>query len=419
MSYFDMNLDTTEEDRMIRDSARKFATEVILPTAHKLDQMSANETVAPESPIWDYMKRAWELGYHKAGFPEEVGGLGFTPLQMHMMMEELNCASFGLGSIVMLSGWPYVKMLHSGNQDLIEKYVIPFCNCDDASMTGSWAIMEPDRGSDQIGQGEGFYTDPKHACKVSARLEGEEWVINGQKAAWISGGPIATHAMLNVQIDKGKGLAGGGVCFLPLTLPGVSRGSPLVKSSQRDFPQGELFFDNVRIPKFDMFVGPEHYSEWVLNNLGFGNAGVSVGAVAIARAAFEEAFSYAKDRIQGGKPLVEHYAMKIRLHRMFGKVEAIRAYSRSVFLMTSSIYPPLPEYAYAGKVFCTELARDVVDEALQIHGACGLSSEYRIEKLFRDSRALTILDGENDVLSRAGGALLKDTFPRTSVNRVA
>jgi alkylation response protein AidB-like acyl-CoA dehydrogenase len=418
MSYFDMNLELTEEDQMIRDSVRKFASEVIRPTARELDQMSADETVAPESPIWGFMKQAWKLGYHKAGFPEAVGGLGLTPLQMHLLMEELQCASFGLGSVLLLAGWPYAKLIHSGRQDLIEKYVVPFCHCDDASMTGCWAIMEPDRGSDQVGQGEPYYTDPKITCEVRARMDGDKCVINGQKAAWVSCGPIATHAMLNVQIDTSKGLAGGGVCFLPLNLPGVSRGKPLVKSGQRDMPQGELYFDDVCIPKSDMFVGSEEYPEWVLNNLGFGNTGVSVAAVAIARAAFEEAFSYAKERIQGGKPLIEHYAMKIRIHRMFGKVEAIRAFSRALHMMHSSIYPTLPEYAYAGKVFCTETAREVVDEAVQIHGACGVSGEYHIEKLFRDARPLTILDGENDVLSRAGGNLLKETFPRTSVNRI-
>ena len=292
------------------------------------------------------------------------------------------------------------------------------CRCTDGSMTGAWAIMEPDHGSDQFGQGEAFYTDPRLQCNTRARREGDEWVINGQKAAWISNGPIASHCMLNVQIDNSKGLSGGGVCFLPLTLPGVSRGKPLHKSGQRDNPQCELYFDEVRIPRVDMFVGPDNYGEWVLNNLGFGNTGVSVGATAVARAGFEEAFAFAKQRVQGGKPLVEQYAMKVRLGRMFAKVEAARAFSRAVNLMNSRIYPPLPEYALAAKIVCTEIAREVVDEAVQIHGACGMCSEYHIEKLNRDARALTTLDGENDVLARAGGHVLKETFPRSSVKKL-
>jgi alkylation response protein AidB-like acyl-CoA dehydrogenase len=266
--------------------------------------------------------------------------------------------------------------------------------------------------------GEPFFSDPKIKGQVQARLEGDEWVINGQKAAWVSCAPTASHSMLNVQIDTSKGLAGGGVCMLPLNLPGIERGKALEKVGQRDLPQGELFFDNVRIPKQWMFVGPEEYGDWVIGNLGFGNTGMSIVALGLARAAFDETLAYAKERVQGGKPLIEHYAMKVRIHRMFAQVEAIRAMSRAICELNARVYPPLAEYAYAAKTFCTETAREVIDEGVQIHGANGLTKEYFIEKLWRDSRALTIEDGENSVLNRLGGHILKDTYPRTSVNLI-
>lgn len=417
IGYFDMNLDLTKEDTMIRDAARKFADEVVRPTAIELDKMTPEETIAPGSPLWGYIKTAWKLGYHKTGFPQELGGLGFTPLQMHILQEELQCAAFGLGSVVFLSQWGYAKVLMSGRQDLIEKYVIPYCKSDDGSMTGCWAIVEPDRGSDNFSQGEPYYRDPNITLGTKARLDGNEWVINGQKAAWISCGPTATHCMLNVQVDNSMGMAGGGVCFLPLNLPGVSRGL-LKKSGQRDIPQGELYFDDARIPKEDMFVYPEEYPEWVLNNLAFGNTGVATAGAAMARAGFEEALKYAKEKIQGGKFLIEHPSIRAKLHRMFAKVEAARAFTRALVAMHGRIYPWLAEYALAAKIFCTETAREVVDEAVQIHGACGVSSEYHIEKLFRDVRAFTILDGENETLARVGGHILKETFPRTTVNKL-
>ena len=118
-------------------------------------------------------------------------------------------------------------------------------------------------------------------------------------------------------------------------------------------------------------------------------------AIGLARAAFDETLAYAKERIQGGKPLIEHYSMKIRIHRMFAQVEAIRAMSRAVWDLNSRIYPVCGEYAFAGKTFCSEAAREVIDEGVQIHGGNGLTKEYFIEKLWRDSRALTIEDGEN------------------------
>jgi alkylation response protein AidB-like acyl-CoA dehydrogenase len=198
----------------------------------------------------------------------------------------------------------------------------------------------------------------------------------------------------------------------------VKRGKPLEKVGHRDLPQGELFFDEVRIPKRWMFYGPDQYSDSILGNLGFGNTAVSVVALALARAAFDEAFKYAKERIQGGKPLIEHYSIKVRIHRMFAAVEAIRAMSRAVWNLNLRINPPLSEYAFAAKTFCTETAREVIEEAVQIHGANGLTKEYFIEKIWRDSRAMTIEDGDNTALNRIGGNILKDTYPRKSVNQV-
>jgi alkylation response protein AidB-like acyl-CoA dehydrogenase len=230
---------------------------------------------------------------------------------------------------------------------------------------------------------------------------------------------MATHAMVNVHVDTTKGMAGGGVCMLPLSVPGVSRGKPLEKLGVRDLPQGELFFDNARIPKQWMFAQPEGYGDWVINNLGFGNTAVAVLTVGIAQAGFEETLAYTKERVQGGKPLIEHYSMKVRLHRLFAKVEAIRAFSRAVWIANARVYPPLSEYAYASKTFCSEMAKEVIDEGVQIHGANGLTKEYFIEKLWRDVRPMTIADGENTTLNCMGGNILKDTYPRTSANVIA
>jgi alkylation response protein AidB-like acyl-CoA dehydrogenase len=412
MSYFDIDLNVGWEEKTIKESVHRFALEVMRPAAKQIDRMTADEVVRPESPLWPFLAKAYANGYHKAAFPVELGGLGFTPLQSHIMMEELCWGSVGLAGVILLAGWPHIKLAHSGNQELIEKYVLPFIECEDGSITGCWGIIEPDYGSDQLSIGEDYYTKPNVRNQVRAQLDGDQWIINGQKAAWVSCGPFASHGMINVQTDPALGLSGGSVCFLPLDTPGVSRGKALEKVGQRDLPQGELFFDDVRIPKDHMFVAQENLSPWVINNLGFGNSAITLFALGMARAAFEEAMTYARDRVQGGKPLIEHYAMKIRIHRLFTKVEAIRAMSRAVWKLNTNIYPTLGEYGYAAKVFCTETAREVVDEAVQIHGATGLTKEYFIEKLWRDSRALTIEDGENDALARLGGHILTETYPR-------
>jgi acyl-CoA dehydrogenase len=417
-TYFDINLDLTAEDKAIRDEAHKFAKEVMRPLGREIDAMPAEEVVSEKSPLWDFLRQAYELGFHKAVFPKEVGGLGCTPIQSHLYMEELVWGNIGLCGCVLLACWPYIKVLETGNQELINEFVVPFCNCDDGSMTGCWGITEPAHGSDTLNIGEKFFTDPKLQGQLQARLDGDEYVLNGQKSAWVSCAPFASHGMMNVFIEPSLGMAGGGVCILPLDLPGVKKGAALEKVGQRDLPQGELFFDNVRIPKRWMFYTPENYVDSIKGNLGFGNTAMTLFALGLSRAAFEEAYAYAKERVQGGKPLVEHYAMKIRIHRMFAAVEAIRAFSRALWNLNMRISPVAYEYAYAGKTFCSETARDVIEEAVQIFGANGLTKEYYIEKLWRDSRALTIEDGENLTLNRLGGHLLNETFPRRKVNQL-
>ena len=168
-----------------------------------------------------------------------------------------------------------------------------------------------------------------------------------------------------------------------------------------------------------MFVGPEDYGDWIIYNLGFGNTSVGVLALGLARAAFEETLAYAKERVQGGKPLIEHHSIQVRIHRMFAQVEAIRAMTRAVWKVNARAYPPLSEYALAVKTYCTETAKEIIDEGVQIHGANGLTKEYLIEKLWRDIRPMTIADGENSVLNALGGRILRDTFPRTTVNLIA
>ena len=249
MSYFDLNLELSAEDRAVRDAAHDFAAEVIRPAGIALDRLPAADVVAADSPLWPVLVQAYRLGYHKALFPEAVGGLGLSPLQGHLLLEELCWGSAGVASALLLAAWPYVKLLHTGDPALIEEFVVPFCACDDASITGAWAITEPDHGSDTLNVGSESWRQPGLAFQLQARADGDEWILSGQKSAWVSCGPTATHAMVNVQIDRARGPSGGGVCMLPLNLAGVSRGRPLEKHGVRDLPQGEIFFDDVRIPQ--------------------------------------------------------------------------------------------------------------------------------------------------------------------------
>jgi alkylation response protein AidB-like acyl-CoA dehydrogenase len=224
-------------------------------------------------------------------------------------------------------------------------------------------------------------------------------VINGQKAAWVSNGTIATAAALFCTMEDSKeGLKGGAAFLVPLELPGVSRGSPLDKIGQRTLNQGELFFNDVRVPEAFMLIeGPDAYGMVWEMVLKIANSAMGQQFVGVARAALDHAVAYAKERVQGGVPIIQHQSVKARLFRMFTKVEAARSLARRVAVEAAVSDIPF-QHAAASKIFCTQTAFEVASDAVQIFGGNGLCREYPVEKLFRDARASLIEDGENDFL---------------------
>jgi alkylation response protein AidB-like acyl-CoA dehydrogenase len=179
-------------------------------------------------------------------------------------------------------------------------------------------MTEPEHGTDTVSPFTKQFRDPAISGQCTARLDGDEWVIQGQKAAWVSNGTIATHCLVYPTIDPSMGMAGGGICVVPLDLPGVKKGKPLDKIGQRALNQGEIFFDNVRVPKGYMLADQESYETMLDITLSTANAGMGAMFTGLARAAYEEALAYAKQRVQGGKHLFEHQLIK---HKLFSMIE--------------------------------------------------------------------------------------------------
>ena len=413
MNYFDINLHLSEDDIALRDAARQFAEQEMRPVAKLLDNMSAEEGAAADSPLWPFLKKAYALGYHKILLPECYGGLGLTPLQVNLVYEELGWGSFGLGVQLAVCSFPFYLVCMTGNTELIEKYVKPFCDCRDGSIRGCWGISEPEHGSDTLAVGEEYFDSPQMKPDVRAKLEGDEWVISGQKSAWVSGGTISTHTLLHVQLDPSKGFAGSGICIVPMDLPGVAKGKALEKIGQRDLNQGEIYLDEVRIPKDHMLIDPKVYVPILDTILASANLCMASWSVGLSRAAFEEALNYCKERVQGGRPLIEHYTTKQRLFDMFARVETQRAIARAAINLNLNISPPHVEYSLVAKTQCTEMTFQNTHDAIQLLGGNGLTKEYLVEKLFRDARATLIEDGSNETLARHGGHVLMETYPRS------
>ena len=404
MGMTELNLGLTAEQKLLRDEVRRFVREVWRPASIELDKMpDPADVIAPDSILWETGRKTFELGYNKVGMPEAIGGMQIDPLSMAIMTEEMGYASPGLAACWMVCSTPFGYALMSEDPE-VQALAVAYCADTKAEITGCWAITEPEHGSDWLLLGGKHYTDPKAAPQVVAELEGDHYILNGQKAAWVSNGTITKYAALFLGLDSSKGMAGGGVAVVPLDLPGVSRGEPWAKMGQRDLNQGEIFFDNVRLPKaFMVCRDPATYQAMIYNQLATANAWMGSCFTGVAHSAYDEALAYAKQRVQGGVPIIEHQNIRLKLFDMFARVEAARALSRQVIVYNSgqSAAGQLPalEYSVASKTFCTETAFHVASQAVQICGGNGLSQEYVIEKIFRDARMSTIQDGVNEILS--------------------
>jgi alkylation response protein AidB-like acyl-CoA dehydrogenase len=408
--YLDLNKDLTEEERSVKEETHTFAAEVLRPASIELDKLSPDEVVTEGSVMWDVFRQAYQQGQHSSGLPEQLGGVSLSPLSRQIHAEEMGWGSADFAISLGVTGFPFNFAAMSGNPDLIKEVVVPFSQDKEGKYIGCWAITEPHHGSDSLLIGTDQFGQSDTGFECTARLDGDEWVINGQKAAWVSNGTIATHACTFLGVDSAKGMAGGGVAVIPLDLPGVSRGKPLDKLGQRALNQGEIFFDEVRLPKQYMIVQPAGYPFIIDNILATANAGMSAIFTGVARAAFEEALAYCKERVQGGKPIAEHQLVQKKLFDMFIKVESARALSRAAMLYNSTTAPPATQYSIAAKVYCTEAAFQVASDAIQLHGGYGLAKDMLVEKLFRDARASMIEDGTNEVLSLAGARKLIDSY---------
>ena len=396
----DLEIGLSNEDIAVRDTTHKFAEEVLRPAGAELDRMpDPSDVIAPESVLWDVFEKYHQLGLGGLVADDEMDPIAKARL-MSIVNEELSWGDVGLAITLGLCGFHGPWVQQTGDPDLIERFCAP-----DKPTIGCWALTEPDHGSDTVTLSEDHFSDPSLKANCVAQKEGDEYVIKGQKAAWVSNATIADIAVLFCTLDQSQGFKGGAVLLVPLDLPGISRPRPLDKLGQRPLNQGEIFFDDVRIPSSYMALGPELYSVGLEMMLAHANAAMGQLFVGVSAAAYDHAVAYAKERVQGGVPIFEHQSVKSRLFKMFTKVEASRALARRVAVFNAAGAPQV-QYSIATKVFCTNTAFEVASDALQIFGGNGLSREYPIEKLLRDARASLIEDGCNEVLSIVGASRL-------------
>jgi len=406
MSFRDIDLNLTQEHRSLRDMLRRFGAEVVRPAGQALDKLAdPADVIAKGSVLWDVIRQSRELGLHRMELPSHVGGdvEDMDAMSRILLGEELGYADAGLAISLGVASLPF-EMAALFPTPRLQELARAFAADTKGEFIGCWAITEPDRGTDwQID-----VPDPRISPSVKGVLKGDEYIVNGQKSAWVSNGTIATHAIVHVGLDPSLGMMGQGVAIIPLDLPGISRGKPLDKIGQRALNQGEIIFQDVRIPT-DCVITPEMGliemgREKKICEVNGAMALVFAGA---AKAAYDEAFRYASERVQGGVPINEHQNIQLKLFRMFNQVEAARAAVRRMTFYNYHSDTPSGAHAVACKCLSTETAFQVASEAIQIHGGYGLTREYPVEKMFRDARASMIEDGVNESLMLTAFKYLK------------
>jgi acyl-CoA dehydrogenase len=412
ISGFDVGL--TEMELGAQQALHRFALEVMRPIAKELDRLPASVAYQKGSPFWQFHTEFAKLGLGGEELselpPDQAAKLeGIT-------IEELAWGDAGLTVTGGVKDLPLIMARTSANKELVD-----LCQ----GKLGCWCATQPERGSDGLTlyPAERFPGSTGNKGNLQATFRGDEITINGQSSAWVSNGPVAEVALMDIVADYGDGFFDsqgstfGCNIILPLDLKGVSRGKPLEKLGKRTLPQGEIFFDNVRVPRRFAIATRDDYE--VKHAYAWAQAGTAMSHIAcgLARSAFELALAYVNQRKQGGALLADLQLTQYRIGVLGTKVEAIRAMARHVAHYTRCSPRPHPYFTASGKAFCCGEMFNVVNDSLQLFGGVGLTHEYPIEKLLRDARAMQIEDGENNLLLMHYGFLLTRLYQQEGWGR--
>ena len=403
-----LEADLSDEEKTVQGATHRFAKEVMRPIGAALDKMTPEEVIAPNSPLFDFLRQIKDTGLLDLN---AIAGMSAQEKarMMPIIFEELGWGDCGLTIAALGTRLPAFAAAMSGDPELVEEF---------GSLPGCWIGTQPDRGSDITDfDASELHPNTRHGRgNLIARMVGDEVVLNGQTSAWVSAGPIAQCAYVLCQCDYGEGLWNdrGGLHLITLLVPfgkGVSKGKPLDKLGQRALPQGEIFFNEVVLPKKYVVSQKGAAAGACFGALTFANMKMGLIFTGVARAAYEHALAYAHERHQGGTAIINHQSVRARVFDMWRKVEAARALARRVTDYNySSSHGAHMLASMTSKTYVTQTALEVANEALQTFGGNGLTKEYPVEKIMRDARAALIEDGENNLLSLKGGTWLSKWY---------
>ncbi|OPX22727.1 MAG: acyl-CoA dehydrogenase [Planctomycetales bacterium 4484_113] len=371
-----MDFELTDEQKMVRDTIRKFAETELMPVCAELDNTR-------EFP-WDTIKKMAELGFLAPPLPTEYGGGGLDHVAYAIVGEEVarGCASHAtiLGAHCSLC----VMGIHDfGTDEQKQKYLPKLAS---GEWLGAYSLTEPGAGSDASN------------LQTIAKKEGEYYIINGQKQ-WCTNGAEAKVVILFANTNPEAGLRGITPFIIEDGVEGFTKGHIEDTMGIRGSHQTELHFKDVRVHESQILGGEKSIGRGfkiamiILDN---GRIGMAAASVGIAQAALEAAVKYAKEREQFGKKIAEFQAIQWMLADSAAEIEAARRLTYYAAWMKSTGQRVTGEAAMA-KMFASEVCGRVCDRALQIHGGYGYSREYPLERLVRDARIKRIYEGTNEI----------------------
>jgi butyryl-CoA dehydrogenase len=363
----------SEQQTMIRDMARQFAQEQLAPHAAEWDATARFPAEA--------VKSMGELGLMGMLVPEEWGGAGVDLVSYALAVEELAAGDGSCSTIMTVhNSVGCVPIWKYGTQAQKERFLGPLAK---GEMLACFCLTEPSAGSDAS------------AIKTRARRDGNHWVLEGTKQ-FITNGSTAGVAIVFAVSDPKKGKKGITAFLVPRDTPGLKVARLEKKLGQKASDTAQLVFEDCRLTP-DLTLGQEGEGYRIaLGNLEGGRIGIAAQAIGLARAAFETALAYAKDRKTFGTAIVNHQAVQFRLADMATKIEAARELTLAAAALRDAGQPCLKQAAMA-KLFASEMAEEVCSDALQIHGGYGYLADFPVERICRDVRVCKIYEGTSDI----------------------
>jgi len=366
----------TEEQELVRKTARDFAEREIKPIAQQLDEEERFDV--------NMVKKMGEMGFFGMVIPEKYGGKAMNTLSYIISVEELARVDGSHAATLAAHNSLGIRPIFNfGTEEQKQKFIPSLCNGE-----GLWAfgLTESEAGSDSRG------------TKTTAKFENGKWIINGSKI-FITNGSTPVTKGVTVQAVTGKDENGEKI-FSTFLVESGTKGfhAKAMKNKMmwRASDTSELFFDNCEIPEENLLGEIGQGSKIMLKTLDSGKLSIAAMGLGCAQGAYEEALKYAKIRKQFGKPISKFQNTAFKLADMYIKIELARNYLYMACWLKENNLPFSAESSIA-KLYCSEVAKEVADEAVQIHGGYGLMKDYPVERFYRDQRVLQIGEGTSEI----------------------